>query len=184
MLGETIARVLTISAYALMSTMPALAEVLSDSDHQFEIDMPPWQAKSFLQMVYAIENADPGALCIATVSPLEETEGVSQAAINTEARRILPDAAWRAYGYTNLYLLAETPEDQLFTDKIVIEGTVVSQRATTTVRKSGEEAWTMRMALFVLPGKTVVANCRALETHFEGYKALFEKTLASLKPVT
>jgi hypothetical protein len=161
---------------AVVACAPALAVTGVDPNGHFEITWPDdWQSGPVDGMQVAVPPAGPdGTQCLGASADHAGSAAMTLDQINAGFSEPLSDEEWR-------FFTGGGP-DQVFEDKVVVDGPLKSQRATTAVSTGDGGTVVLRVAVFIKPGTIVTGSCMTPAESYPALKDLFEQILSTLTP--
>jgi hypothetical protein len=161
---------------AVLCACPALAERTSDAQGRFEISWPAdWAPGEDPAYVEAFSPLGKGINCQADSWDEPGVADMTQQQINELLLTPLSEVDWQA--------LIGQDGGIGFIEGQVIDGSLVSQRATATYPTPDLRLLKLRYAVFVRPGEVFLGLCVAPLEDYPALAPLFESILDSFRPL-
>jgi len=184
-MGWVVRQFWSVLAWVVVLPVSASAERVTDNEETFEITWPEtWDsgaAMTDMVMAWATTDGSGGGHCLAYRREVPSLAAATQQQLNESLSGPLSEDQWSdVIGGGKL---------RDFTDIRVVQGVLVSQRATATIpvpipgTKPRTEYATVRIALFAKPGEVFLASCSVGQSTYPDNATLFETILDSFRPL-
>ncbi len=146
---------------------------------RLSLDFPDgWKQETDSKGIVSVKNADGTALCNTQTNDMPGLKDAQLSEINAEFNHIFTAADWSNLMAIKVEdLTVSEGEKRPFADAYFHVGTMVVKAGAIT-----EYETKVRFGVYILPGRLTMVGCYAKTSNFEANRAVFEKTVSSLRP--